>query len=98
MTFNPHTPEDRASMTAAIGVDAVDDLFAVVPERVRFPELRLPRMLTEMEAAARLSELAERNVYPKNGDTFLGAGSYHHYVPATVGQILARGEFYTAYT
>ncbi len=98
MTFNPHTPEDRASMTAAIGVDAVDDLFAAVPERVRFPELRLPRMLTEMEAASRLSELAERNVYPKNGDTFLGAGSYHHYVPATVGQILARGEFYTAYT
>jgi glycine dehydrogenase subunit 1 len=51
-----------------------------------------------MEAAARLSELAARNLVPRNGNTFLGAGSYHHYVPATVGQILARGEFYTAYT
>src|SRR5215217_8467564 len=55
-------------------------------------------MLTEMEAAARMQQLASRNIFPTNGNTFLGAGSYHHFIPATVGQILARGEFYTAYT
>ena len=98
MTFNPHTAEDRRQMLAAIGVDRIEDLFAPVPEAIRFPELRLPPALTEMEAAARLAELAGRNVAPSDGNVFLGAGSYHHYVPATVGQILARGEFYTAYT
>ena len=98
MTFNPHTEADRAAMLEAIGVERVDDLFAAIAPEVRAADLRLPPALTEMEAAARLAELAGRNQVPTNGSTFLGAGSYHHYVPATVGQILARGEFYTAYT
>jgi glycine dehydrogenase subunit 1 len=98
MTFNPHTPEDRATMLAAIGVDSFDALVDAIPADVRHPRLDLPPLLTEMEAAQRLAELAERNLAPKAGATFLGAGSYQHFVPATVNQILSRGEFYTAYT
>ncbi len=98
MTFNPQTTEDRAEMLAAIGIDSVDTLFDAIPADVRFPTLNLPPSLTEMEAAARMQELAEMNVAPGQGKSFLGAGSYSHFVPATVGQILARGEFYTAYT
>ncbi|HEV2106726.1 MAG TPA: aminomethyl-transferring glycine dehydrogenase subunit GcvPA [Thermomicrobiales bacterium] len=98
MTFNPHTDADRAEMTAVVGVDSVSSLFDAVPEHVRFPTLQLPPSLTEMEAAQRLSALAARNLVPEPGATFLGAGSYQHFIPATVGQILSRGEFYTAYT
>ena len=98
MTFNPHTPEDRAAMLAAIGVDSFERLVEVVPKDVRYPHLDLPPLLTEMEAAQRLAELAERNVVPKPGGTFLGAGSYQHFIPAAVNQIISRGEFYTAYT
>jgi glycine dehydrogenase subunit 1 len=98
MTFNPHTEADRAAMLEAIGVGSVEELFASVSPEVRFPEHRLPPVLTEMEATERLGALAERNLAPKPGASFLGAGSYHHFVPATVGQILSRGEFYTAYT
>ena len=98
MTFNPHTTEDRREMLDAIGVESVSDLFTPVPEKYRFPNLDLPRSLTEMEAAQRLEQLANRNVVAAPQDIYLGVGSYQHYVPAAVGQILARGEFYTAYT
>jgi glycine dehydrogenase subunit 1 len=98
MTFNPHTAADRAAMLDAVGLSTVDDLFAAVDGNPRFPTLDLPPALTEMEAARRLADLAGRNRPATDGACFLGAGSYRHYVPATVGQILARGEFYTAYT
>ncbi|HEY8445788.1 MAG TPA: aminomethyl-transferring glycine dehydrogenase subunit GcvPA [Thermomicrobiales bacterium] len=98
MVFNPHTAEDRRAMLDAIGVAEMDDLFEAIPADVRYPKLDLPPALTEMEAAARLAELAARNIAPADGDIYLGAGSYRHYVPATVGQIISRGEFYTAYT
>jgi glycine dehydrogenase subunit 1 len=98
MTFNPHTTEDRAEMLKAVGAETVEELFTPVPEKFRFPTLDLPRSLTEMEAAQRLEQLAGHNVLPAPQDIYLGVGSYQHYVPATVGQILSRGEFYTAYT
>ncbi|MFN8591271.1 MAG: aminomethyl-transferring glycine dehydrogenase subunit GcvPA [Thermomicrobiales bacterium] len=98
MTFNPHTADDREAMLAATGADSSEAFFTPIPASVRFPELRLPAVLTEMEAADQLSTLAGGNTAFAAPDVFLGAGSYRHFVPATVGQILARGEFYTAYT
>ena len=98
MTFNPHTTEDRAAMLDVTGATAIADFFAPVPEAVRFPRLDLPRSLTEMEALDRLQHLADRNLAARGDRVFLGAGSYRHFIPATVGQVLARGEFYTAYT
>src|SRR5215213_279091 len=98
MTFNPHTDGDRVAMLEATGVNAVEEFFTPVPQRVRFPELDLPPILTELEATDHLATFAARNDAPPAQDVYLGAGSYRHFIPATVGQILARGEFYTAYT
>src|SRR5919107_4108069 len=98
MTFNPHTDGDRVAMLEVTGVSGVDEFFTPVPQRVRFPELDLPPALTEMEAADHLGNLAARNLPFRAEDVYLGAGSYRHFIPATVGQILARGELYTAYT
>lgn len=98
MTFNPHTAEDRGALLAATGVRQIDDFFQPVPDSIRFPELQLPPRLTEMEALTQLERLAARDLAVAAEDSYLGAGSYRHFIPATVGQILARGEFYTAYT
>jgi glycine dehydrogenase subunit 1 len=98
MAFNPHTAEDRSEMLAVIGIDDLSELFEPIPARVRRPRLDLPPRLTEMEAAAYLDSLASKNLVPNGADSFLGAGSYRHYSPATVSQLLLRGELFTAYT
>ena len=98
MAFNPHTAEDRSEMLAVIGIDDLSELFEPIPASVRRPRLDLPPRLTEMEAAAYLDELSSKNLVPNGADSFLGAGSYRHYSPATVSQLLLRGELFTAYT
>ena len=99
MTYIPHSPNERDAMLAAIGVENLAELFKDVPEKHRFPTLHLPPALTEMEAAAELGELSLGNENVRTDLVcFLGAGAYHHYIPAAVDYILQRGEFYTAYT
>src|SRR3954464_8005573 len=97
MTFNPHTDSDRVAMLEAIGTNEVEELFTAVSQRVRFPELDLPRVLTELEATDHLGAFAARNIAPPAQDVYLGAGSYRHFIPAGVGQIRACGEFATDY-
>jgi glycine dehydrogenase subunit 1 len=99
MTYIPISPKERDAMLETIGIESLDDLFEDVPEDYRFPELDLPPALTEMEAMAELSRIAQSNENVR-GEliSFLGAGMYNHYIPSVVDHILRRGEFYTAYT
>ena len=96
--FTPHTHADVEAMLKTIGVEKVEDLFKVVPEKNRFPDLNLPRPLSEMEAATELDSIASANATTRDFISFLGAGAYQHYIPTAVDNLLQRGEFYTAYT
>ena len=96
--FIPHTDRDRIQMLQAIGLNNLEDLFEAVPEEYRFPGINIPPALTEMEALEEAQELAAVNDSTQSLACFLGAGAYHHYIPAAVDAILRRGEFYTAYT
>ena len=96
--FTPHTKADVEAMLKTIGVGKVEDLFKVVPEKYRFPDLNLPAPLTEMQAAEELEGIASANATTRDFISFLGAGAYQHYIPAAIDNLLQRGEFYTAYT
>lgn len=96
--FVPHSDADREEMLSTIGVDSIESLFADVPPAQRFPKLDLPPAVSEMEALAALREMATANRTADEMPTFLGAGAYHHYIPAGVDEIIRRGEFLTAYT
>ncbi|MDX9745370.1 MAG: aminomethyl-transferring glycine dehydrogenase subunit GcvPA [Syntrophales bacterium] len=97
MIYTPHTSGDTADMLKTIGVASVDDLFQDIPETCRLSELPdLPRALSEQEAWRYMLDLSGQNTVPTM--TLMGAGAYHHYIPAVVGHIIGRAEFYTAYT
>jgi glycine dehydrogenase subunit 1 len=98
MTFGygPHTASDRERMLAALGIHSIGALFADIPAAMRADGLELPAGLDELSLARRLEDLSRRNRVDLV--SFLGAGAYRHHIPATVDQILSRGEFYTAYT
>ncbi len=99
MSYLSLTETDREAMLATIGVEAVEELFAEIPEGVRFRRaLALEPALSEPEIVDHLTELAARNAHTGSELSFLGAGIYDHYVPAVVDAILSRGELLTAYT
>jgi glycine dehydrogenase subunit 1 len=85
-------------MLSRIGAPSIESLFECVPVSVRFPELDLPPGLSEIDVRREMESLARANYSAADGPCFLGAGAYHHFVPAVVDAVLRRGEFYTAYT
>ena len=97
--YIPNTDEDRRAMLDRIGVRSVDELFADIPAEFRISGLNLPPALPELDLTREMSELAARNVVAGNGvASFLGGGAYRHFIPSTVGHIISRSEYYTAYT
>ena len=96
--YIPNTPDEQAGMLASLGVSSIDELFADIPAEHRNPPLALPDPLPELEIQRELGALAGRNRALGSGPSFLGAGSYHHFIPAIVKSLVTRGEFITAYT
>jgi glycine dehydrogenase subunit 1 len=97
MSYLPHTEADREVMLARIGVSSVEDLFASIPMELRTGVLALPPGAPESDVAKRMGWLAETN-RTWGARSFLGAGSYNHYVPAAVRALVGRSEFATSYT
>jgi glycine dehydrogenase subunit 1 len=96
--FIPNSDSDRVAMLATIGKPNVEALFADIPAAKRFPPLKLPLGLSEMEVLAEIEELSARNLTAKDAAWFLGAGAYNHFIPSVVPALASRGEFLTAYT
>ncbi|HSV29253.1 MAG TPA: aminomethyl-transferring glycine dehydrogenase subunit GcvPA [Candidatus Omnitrophota bacterium] len=99
MRYLPHTDADRREMLRAIGVTDVDALFRDVPQSARLDKpLDLPRHQGEMEVERAFTRMAMKNLSAGCAPFFIGAGVYRHHIPASVDQLLLRGEFLTSYT
>ena len=99
MRYLPLTGPDRHDMLAAIGAPSVESLFRDVPEAARFDGgFDLPDHKSELEVEAIIGALAGRNMAAGDVPSFLGAGAYHHHIPAAVDHLIQRGEYLTSYT
>ncbi|PKB78292.1 MAG: glycine dehydrogenase (aminomethyl-transferring) [SAR202 cluster bacterium Io17-Chloro-G9] len=96
--YIPNTQEEQAEMLATLGLTSIDQLFSDIPQEHRNPPLNLPAPLSELEIRKELSGMASKNRPLGSGPSFLGAGCYHHFIPAVVTALMTRGEFLTAYT
>jgi len=99
MRYLPHTTDDIAAMLQVIGVETLEDLFTTIPTDCRrTDELRLPEPLTEWDLQEHVGALAGSMAIRPDYKVFIGAGSYAHYIPASIRYLLGRSEFSTAYT
>ena len=94
--FFPQTKEEIEQMLKQAGMNSLDDLYADVPEQIRFRgEYDWPEPMSETEIRSLFDKLGEKN---RRLTVFAGAGCYDHYTPAVVPNIISRSEFLTSYT
>lgn len=96
MKFFPQTDGDLQEMFAKCGITKLDDLYADIPESIRFKgEYDIPSEKSELEIRDFFTKLANQN---QQLVCFAGAGVYDHYTPSLIPQNASRSEFLTSYT
>ena len=93
-------PETKSEMLQEIGVETIEELFAEIPDDLRFRgRMNLPEPIPDEYSLRRhVESLLNRNANFQDYIGFLGAGCARHFVPALCDEINGRGEFLTAYS
>ena len=83
-------------MLAKVGVKSLDELYAQIPDSIRFKgDYQIPSEMSEIEVRQLFEKLGSQN---HQMTFFAGYGVYDHYTPAVVPSLLQRSEFLTSYT
>ena len=99
MDYISNTTAERNKMLKEIGIEAVEDLFQMIPKEVTAEdELNIDSGISELELMEKAKTAGHKNKSLDEQLSFLGAGAYDHYVPGIIDALISRSEFYTAYT
>ena len=92
-------PSARSKALEAIGVQDIEELYASIPEDLRFKGLLdLPAPIrSEFALRRHMEAIVAKNRSARDNLNFLGAGCWQHYVPAVCDEVANRGEFLTSY-
>ena len=97
MPYLPYTEQEKQRIFREIGVSSLDDLIQSIPSSLRHPQILMSHGLSEIEVQRQVLKLGSRNTATTDFLSFLGAGSYEHFIPSAQ-EMVARQEFTTAYT
>ncbi|GAH85235.1 unnamed protein product, partial [marine sediment metagenome] len=99
MKFIPNTDQDRKEMLKFLGIKSIKELFKNIPEELLLKKnLKISKGLSEIELVREMRLLSGKNADLEHYSCFLGAGAYHHFIPAIIPHLVGRSEFYTSYT
>jgi glycine dehydrogenase subunit 1 len=92
-------PAEKEKLLKEIGINSVEDIYKEIPKHLRFKgKMNMPEpFLSEYELRRHVEGLLNKNKSCKEYISFLGAGTWQHYVPSVVDTIGSRDEFLTAY-
>lgn len=96
--YLPHTKEDRKEMLDFLGINSFEDLVKSIPSQLRNFDLNIPTGKSEIEIYEEFRKITEKNISLNEQASFIGGGVYNRFIPSVVGEILGKGDFYTAYT
>ena len=92
-------PAAKQAMLRELGLQSVEEIYAEIPERLRFRgELDIPEpILSERALRKHMLGLLDHNTSSVDYLNFCGAGCWQHHVPAIVDEVINRAEFVSAY-
>jgi len=99
MHYIPNTLQTEQKILKILGIDSFEQLISNIPKKILYKNnIDLPEKLSEFEISKFIGELAKKNKSTEENISFIGGGSYDHFIPAVVDFLISRSEFYTAYT
>lgn len=98
--YIPNTvPEVKQKMLKTIGVKSIEELFNGIPQHLQYNQkLNIPDSLSEHELRRHVNNLMNKNISTDEVISFLGGGSWQHFIPSVCNEVNQRAEFLTAYT
>lgn len=99
MRYLPHTDQEINEMLDAVGQSSLNDLFSSVPPECRYEgEIPITTRMTEWQLKDHFASITDDIHTDQSYKVLIGAGNYDHYIPSSIGAIMGRSEFLTAYT
>ncbi len=97
--YIPNTEDEQLKLLNEVGIASFEELLDNIPEALRYKgDLPLPAAKSEIEHKRDVQQILSKDASTTSHISFLGAGSYDHFIPHIVDVLISRSEFYTAYT